>query len=97
MKGRVSVIELMDRPFRELHEYYKIFLQRAEAQQKADEEAKKKAEEEERKKKSNKPFSNLPPQYNRLPTDVNNSSSTTMPEPSPMQAELLEEALEEIM
>ena len=96
MKGRVSVIDLMDRPFRELHEYYKIFLQRAEAQQKADEEARKKAEEEER-RKNNKPFSNLPPQYNRLPTDVNESSSTTIPGPSPMQAELLEEALEELM
>lgn len=98
MKGRVSVIELMDRPFRELHEYYKIFLQRAEAQKKADEEAQKKAAEEER-KKSKRSFSNHPPQYNRqsLPTDANNDSSTTIPEPSPMQAEFLEEALEELM
>lgn len=95
MKGRVSVIELMDRPFRELHEYYKIFLQRAEAQKKAEEEQRKKEEEEQR-RKNKQSFSGRSPQY-MPPTDANNSSSTTMPEPSPMQAELLEEALEELM
>lgn len=79
----------MDRPFRELHELYKILYQRAEAQQKAEEERAKEAEEAERIRKENSsrdiPMKSLP------------SDASTIPTPSPLEAEALENALEELL
>ena len=71
----------MDRPFNEIHEIYRILYLRSEAQ--------KKAEEEREKKEKNK--AKQPP-YKKL-TDVNRS----IPEPSPLEAEMIEDALEELM
>ena len=80
MKGRVSVIELMDRPFNEIHEIYRILYLRSEAQKKAEEER----EKEEKKNKKHPTQKSL--------TDVN-----TVPELSPLEAEAMEDALEELM
>ena len=87
----------MDRPFREVHELYKILYQRAEAQQKAEEERKKKEEEEERRRRrAESPKGISQPHYiKQQPSDVNNTS--TIPEPSPLEAEALEDALEELI
>lgn len=87
MKGRVSVLDLMDRPFREVHELYKILYQRAEAQQKeAEEREKKEKEEEERHKRQGGP-------KRQKPTDA----ASTIPTPSPLEMEALEEMFEDMM
>lgn len=78
----------MDRPFREIHELYKLLYERALAQQKAEEERKKEEEKKEREARSN-------PQRRYPPTDVNNKS-TSMPAPSPLEMEMLEDAMEEL-
>ena len=81
----------MDRPFREVHELYKILYQRAEAQQKAEEERQKKEQEEENKRKRQV---GPTPQYSKQqPPDAIN----TMPTPSPLEMEALEDMFEEIM
>lgn len=36
LKGRVSIIELIDRPFREIHELYRISINKAEARMEAE-------------------------------------------------------------
>jgi hypothetical protein len=77
----------MDRPFREVHELYKILYQRAEAQQKEAEEREKKEKEEEQ-KKHQKNGSNK-----QQPTDA----SSTIPTPSPLEMEALEEMFEDMM
>ena len=76
----------MDRPFREVHELYKILYQRIEAQQKAEEEREKKEKEEEKKH-----LKQGGPSARHQPTDEMN----TMPTPSPLEA--LEDMFEEIM
>ena len=77
----------MERPFREVHELYRILFLRAQAEKEADE--KRKAEEEKRAREERK-NGNKKPQYNRQPTDL------SIPSPSPMQAEALEDAFEEL-
>ena len=89
----------MDRPFREVHELYKILYQRAEAQQEAEKARKEKEEKEAREKQrsnasNNKPYSQFASQQ---PSDVSGIKNNTMPEPSPLEMEALEDALEELM
>lgn len=79
----------MDRPFREIHELYKLLYERAIAQQKAEEQRKKEEEKKEREAKKG------PHQRRYLPTDVNNKP-TPMPTPSPYEMEMLEDAMEEL-
>ena len=86
MKGRVSVLDLMDRPFREVHELYKILYQRAEAQQKEAEEREKKEKEEEKKRQKGSP-------NKQQLTDA----TSTIPTPSPLEMEALEEMFEDMM
>lgn len=94
MKGRVSIIDLMDRPFKELHELYRIVFLRAEAQKKAEEEKQRQEEAEARRERQK---SGLPPQINRLPTDVRRPEQPKNNYiPSPLEADDLEEALEEM-
>lgn len=99
MKGRVSIIDLMDRPFRDLHAIYRIIFLKAEAQAKKDKEdaeAKAKAEEEERRKNAPKGISQ--PMYykpNQQLTDVKQQSDLSTP--SPLEAEMLNDALEELV
>lgn len=101
LKGRVSIVELMDRPFRELHEYYKLAYDRAEARAKAEKErvereAKQREEEEnaERRKKG------LPPLIKRAaPPDAKEiiqTNSETQPMSS-LDADMYEEAMEELV
>ena len=71
----------MDRPFNEIHEIYRILYLRSEAQKKAEEEREK---EEEKKNKKHPTQKSL--------TDVN-----AVPELSPLEAEAMEDALEELM
>lgn len=78
----------MDRPFREVHELYKILYQRAEAQQKAEEELQKKEQEEEKKRQSQSGQNSK-----QQPSDA----IDTMPTPSPLEMEALEEMFEDIM
>lgn len=79
-----------------MHELYRILYIRAEAQAKADEERKKKEEEEaKRKERANRPRG-YPPGYRQRPADVNKSKEADMPTPSPLEAEVLEDALEEL-
>jgi len=87
----------MDRPFREVHELYKILYQRAEAQQEAEKARKEKEEEEARKQReANRPKGiNSYRLSDNKPSDATNNS--TMPEPSPLEMEALEEAFEEIL
>lgn len=89
----------MDLPFRELHEYYRIVYERAEARAKAEKEReeeekrkKQKEEEEERRRKG------LPPLLRRQPPpDAKIAKQDNIPVPSPYDAEDLEEALEEMV
>lgn len=87
----------MDRPFRELHELYKILYERAEAQQKAEEARKEKEAEEERKRKqAERPKGIRSNQYMRdQPSDA--TSTSTIPEPSPLELEALEDVLEDMI
>lgn len=54
LKGRVSIIELIDRPFREIHELYRISINKAEARMEA-EAAKKEGKSTDEKSKSAQP------------------------------------------
>ena len=81
MKGRVSIIELMDRPFNEIHEIYRILYLRSETQ--------KKIEEEREKNEKNK---DKKPTQKKSLTDGNN-----IPEPSPLEIEAIEEAFDGMM
>lgn len=82
----------MDRPFNELHEIYRIVYLRAEAQAKAEKERQEK-EEREKKGKNGPKY----PQINRLPpTDVTQTSHNQNSISSPLAAEAMEDALEEL-
>lgn len=74
----------MDRPFNEIHEIYRILYLRSETQKKIEEEREKKEKEKEKNKK--------PQPAQRPLTDVHN-----IPEPSPLEIEAMEDALDEIM
>ena len=87
----------MDRPFREIHELYKILYERAQAQQEAEEARKKKEEEEARNQAQKRGPSGFSPSYNRQPPTDAIPNSSTITEPSPFEAEALEDALEELM
>lgn len=94
LKGRVSLLELFDRPFRELHELYRIVYNRAEMQRLKDEEEKKREEEE---KKSELSKSNKSKQTTKQPTDaIGVRSNKNISMPSPLESEALEDALEEL-
>ena len=54
LKGRVSIIELIDRPFREIHELYRISINKAEARMEA-EAAKKEGKSTDEESKSAQP------------------------------------------
>lgn len=85
----------MDRPFREVHELYRILYLRAEAQQKAEEErAKKEAEEAKRQNQMNRPkgIPNMP----TMSADVNKEPELSPPMP-PIDPEDLEDVLEELI
>lgn len=73
----------MDRPFNEIHEIYRILYLRSEAQKKAEEEREKKEKEKENNKKQ--------PTQKKL-TDVN-----SVPNPSPLEIEALEDAFDELI
>lgn len=80
-----------------MHELYRILYLRAEAQAKADAEKKKKEEEEaKRKERENRP-KGYPPGYRQRPADVKTQQQgPDMPTPSPYEAEVLEDTLEEL-
>lgn len=83
----------MDRPFREIHELYKILFERAEAQQAAEKARKEKeAEEAKKRNEANRPKGINSGQYMN---DMLPDASTQ--QPSPLEIEALEEALEDIM
>ena len=82
----------MDRPFNELHELYRIVYLRAEAQAKAEKER----QEKEEKEKANGKGGPKYPQINRQPpTDVNNQPNQNQTI-SPLAAEAMEEAFEDL-
>lgn len=89
----------MDRPFREIHELYKIVYERAEAQ--AAVEAARKAEEEEKRKneeRSNISRGAAKPQIHRQPPpDAKIESYNSIPVPSPLAASEIEDAIEEML
>ena len=91
----------MDRPFRELHEYYKLVYDRAEAHAKAEKEraereAKQREEEEnaERRKKGLPPLSRraAPPDAKRIDT-----ANDETPPMSSLEADMYEEAMEDLV
>lgn len=88
----------MDRPFRELHELYKILYERAEAQKKADEERQKKEEEEERARQKLKADENIAPYqiHREPPPDATKITPDDNIIPSPYEVEALEEVFEEM-
>lgn len=87
----------MDRPFKELHEIYRIVYLKAEKQAQAEEERKAKEAEEKKKKERERSMGSLPsnPMYQNRPTDV--MPTNQMDTLSPAQAEALQDALEDIM
>ena len=100
LRGRVSIPDLMELPFRELHEYYRIVYLRAEAQAKAEKEReeneRKQREEEERADRAKR---GLPPQLRREPppdAKIIANPDKSMSMPSPYGADDLEEMLEEM-
>lgn len=88
----------MDRPFRELHELYKILYERAEAQKKADEERQRKEEEEERAKEKSEVDRGVrsPRIHREPPPDAIRTTPDDNIMPSPYEAEALEEVFEEM-
>ena len=86
----------MNRPFRELHELYKILFERAEAQKKAEEERRKQEEKAaaEKEKAEVARGAKLPQIRRAPPPDAVTSPNSLIP--SPLEAEALEEALEEM-
>lgn len=76
---------MFDRPFKELHELYRIVYLRAMAQAKI---------EEDRKAQEAKNNKNKAP-HRKLPPDAQTTNSFNAP--SPMEAEALEDAFEEMM
>lgn len=88
----------MDRPFRELHELYRLLFLRAQEQAAAE---KAKQEEEERKKNNEQkrpkpPGINYPQGYSRARlADATRKNSVSMP--SAYEAEVLEDALEDLV
>ena len=72
----------MDRPFNEIHEIYRILYLRSETQKKIE-------EEREKKEQDNKNNKKQPTQ--RSLTDVKN-----IPDPSPLEIEALEDALDDL-
>lgn len=86
----------MDRPFKELHEIYRIVYIKAEKQAQAEEERKAK-EAEAKKKERERSMGPHPrnPMYQNRPTDV--MPTNQMDTLSPAQAEALQDALEDIM
>jgi len=89
----------MERPFRELHELYKIVLERAEAQAKAEEERKKQEEEErkaeERANRGGKPYIPTRP-YNPSDERQQTKPADKAPIAAPLEAEALEDAFEDM-
>lgn len=84
----------MNRPYREIHELYKILFERAEAQQAAEKARQEKEAEEEKKRiEANRPKGIKSNQY------VNDTlpDASTIQQPSPLELEALEEALEDMM
>lgn len=77
----------MDRPFREVHELYRILFLRAQEQQRQAEEQRKKEEEEAKRNSQSKGQSTRPP-------DVNQTSPSL---PTNMDMEDIQDALEEMM
>lgn len=71
----------MDRPFRELHELYKILFERAEA---------------EKQKERMQMYQGRGPQLNRMPPPDAKRNPSDVSTPSPLEAEALEDALEEM-
>lgn len=89
----------MECPFRELHEFYKIVYDRAEAHAKAEKE--REAEEQRQREKEEQAERNrkgLPPQLRRAPpTDAKQIKPDTHSQLlSPYEAESLEEMIEDI-
>ena len=82
----------MDRPFREIHELYKILYQRAEAQKLKEEEEAKARENEQRDKGKQSTAKQVPSDASITPA-VNNPGI----QPSSMELEALEEAFEDMM
>lgn len=74
LKGRLSIIDLIDRPFYEVHELYRIVFLKAEEEKKAEEQR----EKEEAKSNGNK------------------RGRPAIPNPSKIQTEALEDALEDL-
>ncbi len=87
----------MECPFRELHEFYKIVYDRAEAHAKAEkereEEERRQREEEERAERTRK---GLPPQIRREPPSDAKRIKPNAPILSPYEADNLEEMIEEM-
>ena len=94
-KGRISIPDLIDAPFREVHELYRILIAKVEANKKAEEERKKKEEEEVKKQEQAdiKSGKRNPMIRRGEPTDDTNKTAI----PSPLESEELEEALEELV
>lgn len=90
----------MDRPFRELHELYRILFLKAEAQAKKDkEEEEKKKQDEEDERKNNRPKGISQPMYYKPKQDkqlADVKQQNDFSAPSPLEAEALEDALEEL-
>lgn len=89
MKGRTTVVELMDRPFMELRELYRIALKREEARAAAE---KAREEEEKRKEEAEKRRQKYPRNPNRPQT----TQQQNLPALPHMDEDELEEALEEM-
>lgn len=100
----MPIQDLYNAPFWQVHELYKIVVERAEAQKKAEEERiHKEKEEEERQKreearKAGRPYRPSPPErpvtQNSVPVDESNNN---MPTPSPaVSTDDMEEFFEEL-
>ena len=101
LRGRSPIPDLYNAPFWQLHELYKIVMERAEAQAKAEEERKRKEEEEaeaqrrEEARKAGKPYRPSPPQ--NVPIDGNNMPTTPSPNSDLGASADLEDMFEEMM
>lgn len=98
LKGRISILDLIECPFNEIHELYKIVYDKAEARAKEEEEkAKREREEEERKKQSERTAKGMPQLIKRNPVPTDGSNNKKSNSTSSFSSDDLEDAFEELI
>ena len=89
----------MDLPFRDVHEYYRIVFLRSEAQRAAQKEREEMEEKERKEQERKERAMGKAPQIRRAPPPdaVKIKNKDAIPNPTPMEAEALNDAFEDLL